>query len=169
MPMRSRRSRWSARVPAEWRRRLRSFPISATSPAACARAFGRPTGRLTVSKKAPMQRHEGGYDIRLLAVDKPGPRPPSPSDLHSRTSRSNRSSSVTAASDPMGETRPGPFERTGTGNPDHLCDHRRRRAQGAGRGRSRQGGLGETAGHSDREKLIELGLAVIAGGRGTTT
>ena len=24
------------------------------------------------SKKAPMQRHEGGYYIRLLAVDKPG-------------------------------------------------------------------------------------------------
>jgi homoserine dehydrogenase len=34
--------------------------------------FGRPTARLTVSKKAPMQRHEGGYYIRLLAVDKPG-------------------------------------------------------------------------------------------------
>ena len=34
--------------------------------------FGWPTARLTVSKKAPMQRHEGGYYIRLLAVDKPG-------------------------------------------------------------------------------------------------
>jgi homoserine dehydrogenase len=34
--------------------------------------FGRPTHRLTTSKKAPMQRHEGGYYIRLLAVDKPG-------------------------------------------------------------------------------------------------
>jgi homoserine dehydrogenase len=34
--------------------------------------FGRPSGRLTTSKKAPMQRHEGGYYIRLLAVDKPG-------------------------------------------------------------------------------------------------
>jgi homoserine dehydrogenase len=34
--------------------------------------FGRPTARLTASKKAPMQRHEGGYYIRLLAVDKPG-------------------------------------------------------------------------------------------------
>jgi homoserine dehydrogenase len=29
-------------------------------------------GKLTASKKAPMQRHEGGYYIRLLAVDKPG-------------------------------------------------------------------------------------------------
>jgi homoserine dehydrogenase len=34
--------------------------------------FGRPSARLTNSKKAPMQRHEGGYYIRLLAVDKPG-------------------------------------------------------------------------------------------------
>jgi homoserine dehydrogenase len=34
--------------------------------------FGRPVARLTTSRKAPMQRHEGGYYIRLLAVDKPG-------------------------------------------------------------------------------------------------
>lgn len=34
--------------------------------------FGLPQAKLTVSKKAPMQRHEGGYYIRLLAVDKPG-------------------------------------------------------------------------------------------------
>ena len=34
--------------------------------------FGRPQARLTVTKKAPMQRHEGGYYIRLLARDKPG-------------------------------------------------------------------------------------------------
>ncbi len=34
--------------------------------------FGRPTAKLTAVKKAPMQRHEGGYYIRLLARDKPG-------------------------------------------------------------------------------------------------
>jgi homoserine dehydrogenase len=34
--------------------------------------LGRPAARLTTSKKAPMQRHEGGYYIRLLAVDRPG-------------------------------------------------------------------------------------------------
>jgi homoserine dehydrogenase len=34
--------------------------------------FGRPTAGLRTSRKAPMQRHEGGYYIRLLAVDKPG-------------------------------------------------------------------------------------------------
>ncbi|HEY1472767.1 MAG TPA: homoserine dehydrogenase [Pseudolabrys sp.] len=34
--------------------------------------FGRPSGRLKSVRKAPMQRHEGGYYIRLLARDKPG-------------------------------------------------------------------------------------------------
>jgi len=34
--------------------------------------FGRPAGLLTSSKKAPMQRHEGGYYIRFLALDQPG-------------------------------------------------------------------------------------------------
>jgi homoserine dehydrogenase len=34
--------------------------------------FGRTTDELIASKKAPMQRHEGGYYIRLLARDKPG-------------------------------------------------------------------------------------------------
>src|SRR3954454_15519551 len=34
--------------------------------------FGRATDRLAGSKKAPMQRHEGGYYIRLLAKDQRG-------------------------------------------------------------------------------------------------
>ena len=34
--------------------------------------FGRPTADLVASVKAPMQRHEGGYYIRLLARDRPG-------------------------------------------------------------------------------------------------
>jgi homoserine dehydrogenase len=34
--------------------------------------FGRPVARLNGVSKAPMQRHEGGYYIRLLARDKPG-------------------------------------------------------------------------------------------------
>jgi homoserine dehydrogenase len=34
--------------------------------------FGVPAGRLHRAGKLPMQRHEGGYYIRLLAVDKPG-------------------------------------------------------------------------------------------------
>jgi homoserine dehydrogenase len=34
--------------------------------------FGRPTASLIDVRKAPMQRHEGGYYIRLLARDRPG-------------------------------------------------------------------------------------------------
>ena len=34
--------------------------------------FGRPAGRMTAVRKAPMQHHEGGYYIRLLARDRPG-------------------------------------------------------------------------------------------------
>ena len=34
--------------------------------------FGRPAAQLARSGKAPMQRHEGGYYIRLLARDRPG-------------------------------------------------------------------------------------------------
>ncbi len=34
--------------------------------------FGRPSAKLVASKQAPMQRHEGGYYIRLLARDRPG-------------------------------------------------------------------------------------------------
>jgi homoserine dehydrogenase len=34
--------------------------------------FGQPTAELATSRKAPMQLHEGGYYIRLAAVDRPG-------------------------------------------------------------------------------------------------
>ncbi|HEU5019404.1 MAG TPA: homoserine dehydrogenase, partial [Pseudolabrys sp.] len=39
---------------------------------ACPMPFGRPVARLAAVKKAPMQRHEGGYYIRLMARDRPG-------------------------------------------------------------------------------------------------
>ena len=35
-------------------------------------AFGRRTDQLAANHRTPMQRHEGGYYIRLLAVDRPG-------------------------------------------------------------------------------------------------
>src|SRR6476661_8738494 len=38
----------------------------------CAAPFGRASAKLKATRKAPMQRHEGGYYIRMLAVDKPG-------------------------------------------------------------------------------------------------
>jgi homoserine dehydrogenase len=38
----------------------------------CGAPFGRPVARMTPIRKAPMQHHEGGYYIRLLARDRPG-------------------------------------------------------------------------------------------------
>ncbi len=38
----------------------------------CTAPFGRPAAGMTASRKAPMQHHEGGYYIRLLARDRPG-------------------------------------------------------------------------------------------------
>jgi len=35
-------------------------------------SFGRPAARMTATRKAPMQHHEGGYYIRMLARDRPG-------------------------------------------------------------------------------------------------
>src|SRR6188508_3124473 len=35
-------------------------------------SFGRPAAHLVKAPRAPMQRHEGGYYIRLAAVDRPG-------------------------------------------------------------------------------------------------
>jgi homoserine dehydrogenase len=37
-----------------------------------ATSFGRPAASLTTAPRAPMQHHEGGYYIRLAAVDRPG-------------------------------------------------------------------------------------------------
>jgi homoserine dehydrogenase len=52
-----------------------SAVVSDLADIACgARAlpFGRPAARMTATRKAPMQHHEGGYYIRLLARDRPG-------------------------------------------------------------------------------------------------
>ncbi|HEX3504213.1 MAG TPA: homoserine dehydrogenase [Xanthobacteraceae bacterium] len=38
----------------------------------CSAPFGRPAARMMPNRKAPMQHHEGGYYIRLLARDRPG-------------------------------------------------------------------------------------------------
>ena len=52
-----------------------SAVVSDLADIACgARAlpFGRPAARMIATRKAPMQHHEGGYYIRLLARDRPG-------------------------------------------------------------------------------------------------
>ena len=52
-----------------------SAVVSDIADIACgvrASPFGRPAARMTAIRKAPMQHHEGGYYIRLLARDRPG-------------------------------------------------------------------------------------------------
>src|SRR5277367_798301 len=52
-----------------------SAVVSDLADIACgvrAMPFGRPAARMTPVRKAPMQHHEGGYYIRLLARDRPG-------------------------------------------------------------------------------------------------
>ena len=52
-----------------------SAVVSDLADIACgvrAAPFGRPAARMTAIRKAPMQHHEGGYYIRLLARDRPG-------------------------------------------------------------------------------------------------
>ena len=69
----STRSRWSVPAPAARRRPRRCLSdIADIARGVRTAPFGRPTARLTSVRKAPMQRHEGGYYIRLVARDKPG-------------------------------------------------------------------------------------------------
>jgi homoserine dehydrogenase len=52
-----------------------SAVVSDLADIACgvrAAPFGRPAARMVAIRKAPMQHHEGGYYIRLLARDRPG-------------------------------------------------------------------------------------------------
>ena len=58
--------------------------------------FGRATASLARSGKAPMQRHEGGYYIRLMAKDRPGSAATIAKRLPSSRYRWNRSCSAIA-------------------------------------------------------------------------
>ncbi len=155
MPMPSRRSPWSVPAPAAWRRRRPSFPISATSRAACGRR--RSAGRPRVSARAaraPMQRHEGGYYIRLLARDRPG----TAATIATRLAEQNISlESIVQrhrGARPHGGDDPRTGRRAGAGRSSSPM--RRARTQCAGRSRrSAATGVicGQAAGHPDREEL----------------
>src|SRR5262245_38788261 len=80
MSRQSHRLRWSARAPVVWRRRPPWCRISVTLLVGCAlrhsvvlrRAWLPASKRRCSVQKAAIPRHEVGYYIRLLAVDKPG-------------------------------------------------------------------------------------------------
>ena len=124
--------------------------------------FGRATDRLAASRKAPMQRHEGGYYIRLLARDRPG----TAATIARRLAQQGISleSIVQRHAGAQGGDQPGQDCRAGPGHPDHLCDDRGCGAQGPCGGEARQGVIGGAAGHPDREELS--GRAVWVSPRG---
>ena len=92
--------------------------------------FGRPSAKLAAVRKAPMQRHEGGYYIRLQARDKPGTAATIATRLAeqeiSLESIVQRHDQKTARNGGKGRFRPR--------YPHHLCDNRGCRAQGPCRG-----------------------------------
>ena len=118
--------------------------------------FGRPAAQLTISRKAPMQRHEGGYYIRLLAVDKPG----TAATIAKRLAQQHISmeSIVQRHRGPQGGDDP-KRSGAGSGHPHHLCHHRGCGAKGAGRGQARQGDFRRAAIDPHRKKLMMVGQA----------
>ena len=122
--------------------------------------FGRATDRLVTSRKAPMQRHEGGYYIRLLARDKPG----TAATIARRLAQQGISleSIVQRHSGPrpQGGDRAGQDGWPGSCHPDYLCDDRGCGAAGSCGGEARSGDIGRAAGHPDREELTAGNLAV---------
>ena len=120
--------------------------------------FGRPAARMTAIRKAPMQRHEGGYYIRLLARDRPG----SAATIARRLAQRQISlESIVQRHEPRAaRRRPArPLRRAGAGHPHHLCDQRGRGPQGARRRAPRPCNLRAAAGDPDREELSARGRA----------
>ena len=102
---------------------------------ACRRSGGR-LQRLAKPQRAPMQRHEGGYYIRLAAVDRPG----TAATIARRMADENISleSIVQRGRDrqPHGGEDPQQRRQAGAGRAHHLCDQRGRGAPRARRDRA---------------------------------
>ena len=113
--------------------------------------FGRPAARMTAVRKAPMQHHEGGYYIRLLARDRPG----TAATIARRLAQQKISLELIVQRHGTAARRAavGPLRRAGAGDHDHLCDQRGRGAQGACRGAPRPCNLRPAASDPDREEL----------------
>ena len=100
-----------------------------------------------------MQMHEGGYYIRLLAVDKPG----TAATIATRLAEQEISleSIVQRHIGAAGRQGRQGCDRAGSGHSDHLCDNRRRGAPRARGGEGRPGDFGRAAIDPHRKKPIE--------------
>ena len=85
--------------------------------------FGRPVGQLEKAQRAPMQRHEGGYYVRLTVHDRPGVA----AGVATRMAQARylaREHPAEALRD-RGDAGPAwPFRRAGVARPHHLCGDR---------------------------------------------
>ena len=114
--------------------------------------FGRPAARMTAIRKAPMQHHEGGYYIRLLARDRPG----TAATIARRLAQQKISLESIVQRHPPGSRGAAQPGRSGEAVPvihDHLRDQRGCRAQGTCRGAARPGLVRASASHPHRTSV----------------
>ncbi len=113
--------------------------------------FGRPVDRLRDTRKAPMERHEGGYYIRLMARDLAG----TAATIATRLAEQKISIESIVQRHPDGVDVVGAKGESfaGAGHPDHLRDQRGRGLSRAAGGAARQGDLWPAAGDTDRKEL----------------
>ena len=89
--------------------------------------FGQPVSTLEIAERQPMQRHEGGYYIRLSALDRPG----AAASIATRMAERQISlESIVQRRSPDAD-RTGRVRRSRAGRPDHLCDERGRDSRSA--------------------------------------
>ena len=98
-----------------------------------------------------MERHEGGYYIRLMARDLAG----TAATIATRLAEQKISLELIVQRHPEGVDANGAAKKavTGSGHPDHLCDLRGRGVSRAGGGAARQGDQRPAAGDTDRKEL----------------
>ena len=104
-------------------------------------AFGRPVALLEEAERIPVQRHEGGYYIRLSVEDRPG------AMAAIATRMGEKKISLEAI---MQKGRPAKGARRRAGRADHPCDQRDGDPRGARPGARRRLPDAEAAGHPHR-------------------
>ena len=125
--------------------------------------FGRPIAKLTASRQAPMQRHEGGYYIRLAARRPPGNFCGDRASPRRREDLARIDHAAPSRRAAARRRRPEEPRCAGARHPDHLCDQR-------GRGAARLEGDPKTGCHrrttrrSSGSRRIEITASLVPAG-----
>ena len=118
--------------------------------------FGRPVARLEKPQRAPMQRHEGGYYIRLTVPDRLGTAAgvATPHGGRGNLAREHRPEALGH----RGEQGPArPVRRAGVARPRHLRGDRSLDPRGARQDRGRRPRLRAAAGDPHRARIVHQG------------